>query len=161
MKHIKHHPLNDKHQKLSKDMKKQDLVRPKKDKKLEPDDSLSDPTITKRVSKPSNKHLSSEKHLAKDSTIKKITENTMDPERMFHDEGEEACYTKQQMIEFANYCLDLGEVLADNVIDEWLAGGYIDTPKPGDEHFKREESEEGHGQHIATSREDWNKETGY
>lgn len=74
MKHIKHHPLNDKAQKLSKDMKKQDLVRPKKDKKLEADGSLSDPKITKRISKPSNKKLSSEKHLSTDSKIKKVAE---------------------------------------------------------------------------------------
>jgi len=76
MKHIKHHPINDKAQKLSKDMKKQDLVKPKKDKKLPLEDSLSDPTISKRVSKPSKKKkLSSEKHLSADAgKIKKVNE---------------------------------------------------------------------------------------
>jgi len=77
MKHIKHHPLNDKSQGLSKDMKKQDLVRPKKDKKLEADDSLSDPKVTKRISKPSNKKLSSEKHLSSDGKVKKVEENQL------------------------------------------------------------------------------------
>jgi|ERR1035437_1645189 hypothetical protein len=76
MKHIKHHPINDKAQKLSKDMKKQDLIRPKKDKKLPLEDSLSDPTISKRVSKPSRKKkLSGESHLSTDAgRIKKVNE---------------------------------------------------------------------------------------
>lgn len=85
MKHLKHHPLNDKQQKLSKDMKKQDLVRPKKDKKLDADDSLSDPTISKRYSKPSNKKLSSEKHLAKDNAVKKLKEE-VEIDSAFHPE---------------------------------------------------------------------------
>ena len=77
MKHIKHHPLNDKTQKLSKDMKKQDLIKPKKDKKLPLEDSLSDPIVSKRVSKPSTKKkLSSEKHLSDaGGKIKKFNEN--------------------------------------------------------------------------------------
>ena len=65
MKHIKHHPLiNDGKQKLSKDMKKQELIKPKRDKKLDADDSLSDIKVSKRYTKPSNKKLSGEKHLA-------------------------------------------------------------------------------------------------
>lgn len=66
MKHIKKHPINDKAQKLSKDMKKQDLIKPKKDKELDADDSLADPKISKKYTKPSNKKLSSEKHLSDD-----------------------------------------------------------------------------------------------
>jgi len=77
MKHIKKHPINDKAQKLSKDMKKQDLVKPKTDKKLDADDHLSDPKISKRYVKPSNKKLSSEKHLA-GKKAKKVSEN-LDP----------------------------------------------------------------------------------
>lgn len=73
MKHIKKHPINDKAQKLSKDMKKQDLVKPKTDKKLDADDHLSDPKISKRYVKPSNKKLSSEKHLA-GKKAKKVNE---------------------------------------------------------------------------------------
>lgn len=64
MKHIKKHPLNDKSQKLSKDMKKQDLVKPKSDKKLDADKSLSSPNVSMRTSKPSNKKLDGEKFLA-------------------------------------------------------------------------------------------------
>jgi len=74
MKHIKKHPINDKAQKLSKDMKKQDLVKPKTDKKLDADDHLSDPKISKRYVKPSNKKLSSEKHLA-GKKAKKVNES--------------------------------------------------------------------------------------
>lgn len=74
MKHIKKHPINDKSQKLSKDMKKQELVKPKTDKVLDADKSLSDPKISKRVVKPSNKKLSSEKHLA-GKKAKKVNEN--------------------------------------------------------------------------------------
>lgn len=77
MKHIKKHPLNDKAQQLSKDMKKQDLIKPKTDKKLNADDSLSDPTISKRYSKPSNKNLSSEKNLA-GKKAKKVNEGTLE-----------------------------------------------------------------------------------
>jgi hypothetical protein len=77
MKHIKHHPLADKKQDLSKDMKKQDLVRPRKAKKIEAEDHLSDPKISKRYSKPSNRKLSAETHLSKDGTkgIKKVNES--------------------------------------------------------------------------------------
>lgn len=75
MKHIKKHPINDKAQKLSKDMKKQDLVKPKTDKKLDADDSLSDPKISKRVVKPSNKKLDGEKFLS-GKKAKKVNENT-------------------------------------------------------------------------------------
>lgn len=64
MKHIKKHPINDKAQKLSKDMKKQELVKPKTDKKLDADKSLSDPDVSMRVSKPSNKKLDGEKFLS-------------------------------------------------------------------------------------------------
>lgn len=75
MKHLKHHPLNDKQQQLSKDMKKQELVKPKKDKKLDADDSLSDPKLSKRYVKPSNKKLSSEEFLS-GGKAKKVNENT-------------------------------------------------------------------------------------
>lgn len=65
MKHIKHHPISDKSQKLSKDMKKQDLVKAKKDKKLDADDHLSKtPKFSKRSGEPSNKKLDGEKHLS-------------------------------------------------------------------------------------------------
>ena len=64
MKHIKKHPINDKGQNLSKDMKKQDLVKPKSDKKLDADKSLSDPDVSMKTSKPSNKKLDGEKFLA-------------------------------------------------------------------------------------------------
>jgi len=64
MKHIKKHPINDKAQKLSKDMKKQELVKPKTDKKLDADKSLSDPDVSMRVVKPSNNKLDGEKFLA-------------------------------------------------------------------------------------------------
>jgi hypothetical protein len=64
MKHIKKHPINDKAQKLSKDMKKQELVKPKTDKKLDADKSLSDPDVSMRVPKPSNKKLDGEKFLS-------------------------------------------------------------------------------------------------
>lgn len=76
MKHIKHHPIKDKDQKLSKDMKKQDLIKPKSDKKLDADDSLSDPKVSKKYTKPSNKKLSSENHLSDDGQgrIKKFNE---------------------------------------------------------------------------------------
>jgi len=70
MKHLKKHPINDKDQKLSKDMKKQDLVKPKTDKKLDADDSLSDPKVSKKYTKPSNKKLSSENHLSNDGVGK-------------------------------------------------------------------------------------------
>lgn len=75
MKHIKKHPINDKDQKLSKDMKKQDLVKPKKDKELDADDSLSDPKISKKYTKPSNRKLDGENFLSKDAgKIKKTNE---------------------------------------------------------------------------------------
>lgn len=64
MKHLKHFPLNDKAQTLSKDMKKQDLIKAKKAKKIDADKSLSDPKISMRTSKPSNKKLDGEKFLS-------------------------------------------------------------------------------------------------
>ena len=70
MKHLKKHPINNKDQKLSKDMKKQDLIKPKTDKKLDADDSLSDPKVSKKYTKPSNKKLSSENHLSNDGVGK-------------------------------------------------------------------------------------------
>lgn len=69
MKHIKHHPLNDKGQNLSKDMKKQDLVKAKSDKKLDQDKSLSDPKVSMRTSKPSNKKLDGEKFLSENHEL--------------------------------------------------------------------------------------------
>ena len=64
MKHIKKHPINDKAQKLSKDIKKQDHSKPSSKKKLDADKSLSDPEVSMKVTKPSNKKLDGEKFLA-------------------------------------------------------------------------------------------------
>jgi hypothetical protein len=68
MKHIKKHPVNDKLSNLSKDMKKQDHVKPASKKKLDADKSLSDTDVSMKVTKPSNKKLDGEKFLA-DPTI--------------------------------------------------------------------------------------------
>ena len=79
MKHIKKHPINDKAQNLSKDMKKQDHVKTKAAKKIDADDSLSDPKVSKKYSKPSNRKLDGENFLSKDAgKIKKFNEN-LDP----------------------------------------------------------------------------------
>lgn len=64
MKHIKKHPINDKLSNLSKDMKKQDHVKPVSNKKLDADKSLSDADVSMKVTKPSNKKLDGEKFLA-------------------------------------------------------------------------------------------------
>ena len=64
MKHIKKHPINDKLSNLSKDMKKQDHVKPVSNKKLDADKSLSDDDVSMKVTKPSNKKLDGEKFLA-------------------------------------------------------------------------------------------------
>jgi hypothetical protein len=64
MKHIKKHPINDKAQKLSKDIKKQDHSKPASKKKLDADKSLSDPEVSMKVTKPSNKKLNGEKFLS-------------------------------------------------------------------------------------------------
>ena len=78
MKHLKKFPINNKSQKLSKDMKKQDLVKPKKDKQLDAEKSLSEkPRFSKRFSKPSNKKLSSEKFLSGKKAIK-VKEEPLD-----------------------------------------------------------------------------------
>ena len=67
MKYIKKHPVHtDKDLNLSDDMKKQDHVDAPSNKKLDADKSLSDPTISKKVSKPSNKKLDAENFLSKD-----------------------------------------------------------------------------------------------
>lgn len=67
MKYIKKHPIHtDKDLNLSDDMKKQDHVGKTSNKKLDADKSLSDPTISKKVSKPSNKKLDAENFLSKD-----------------------------------------------------------------------------------------------
>lgn len=80
MKHLKKFPINNKSQKLSKDMKKQDLVKPKKDKQLDAEKSLSEkPRFSKRFSKPSNKKLSSEKFLSGKKAIK-VNESAPIPE---------------------------------------------------------------------------------
>lgn len=88
MKHIKKHPINDKAQKLSKDMKKQDLVKPKKDKELDADDSLANPKISKKYTKPSNRKLDGENFLSKDAgKIKKTNEkidHQLDPRILAH-----------------------------------------------------------------------------
>jgi hypothetical protein len=64
MKHIKKHPVNDKAQDLSKDIKKQDHSKPASKKKLDADKSLSDPKVSMKTSKPSNRKLDGEKFLA-------------------------------------------------------------------------------------------------
>jgi hypothetical protein len=65
MKYIKHHSeVTDKDQELSKDTKKQDLIKPKTDKKLDAEDSLTYYKFTKRFKKPSNRRLSSETQLS-------------------------------------------------------------------------------------------------
>ena len=64
MKYIKKHPINDKAQKLSKDIKKQDHSKPASKKKLDADKSLSDPEVSMKVTKPSNKKLNGEKFLS-------------------------------------------------------------------------------------------------
>jgi hypothetical protein len=79
MKHIKKHPINDKAQKLSKDMKKQELVKPKTDKKLDADKSLSDPDVSMRVVKPSNKKLDGEKFLSEGLKHLKRFNEMLDP----------------------------------------------------------------------------------
>ena len=79
MKHIKKHPINDKAQKLSKDMKKQELVKPKTDKKLDADKSLSDPDVSMRVSKPSNNKLDGEKFLSEGLKHLKRFNEMLDP----------------------------------------------------------------------------------
>jgi hypothetical protein len=137
MKHIKHHPINDKAQKLSKDMKKQELIKPKKDKKLPLEDHLSDPTISKRVSKPSKKKkLSSEKHLSADAgKIRKINEYFSDPdsdvikvnyiilnENMSDDEMDNA--PAKEFIITENMILNL---LEENIEWDRDGGDYIDT----------------------------------
>jgi hypothetical protein len=67
MKYIKKHPIHtDKDLNLSDDMKKQDHLTKTSTKKLDADKSLSDPTITKKVSKPSNNKLDGENFLSKD-----------------------------------------------------------------------------------------------
>ena len=68
MKHIKKHPVNDKLSNLSKDMKKQDHVKPVANKKLDADKSLSDADVSMKVTKPSNNKLDGEKFLA-DPTV--------------------------------------------------------------------------------------------
>lgn len=87
MKHIKKHPINDKQQQLSKDMKKQEIIKPKKDKKLDADDSLSDPKISKKYTKPSNKKLSGEKHLSKGGIVKSFESFNTVNEIGSHDGG--------------------------------------------------------------------------
>ena len=64
MKYIKKHPINDKAQKLSKDIKKQDHSKPASKKKLDADKSLSYPEVSMKVTKPSNKKLNGEKFLS-------------------------------------------------------------------------------------------------
>ena len=76
MKHIKKHPINDKAQKLSKDIKKQDHSKPASKKKLDADKSLSDPEVSMKVTKPSNKKLNGEKFLAEGlNHLKRFNEN--------------------------------------------------------------------------------------
>lgn len=64
MKHLKHHPINDKQANLSDDMKEQDHVNPPAKKKLDADKSLSDPAVSSKYSKPSNKNLDGEDFLS-------------------------------------------------------------------------------------------------
>lgn len=62
------HPINDKSQKLSKMMKKQDYIKDLKDKELDAEDHLAEvPKFRANPDpkKPSNNRLDSEKHLSK------------------------------------------------------------------------------------------------
>lgn len=121
MKHIKKHPINDKSQQLSKDMKKQDLVKPKKDKKLDADDSLSDPKISKKYTKPSNKKLDGEKFLS-GKKAKKVNEN-IDLER--EEKARKYDEIDAKMAEFYSEGAEPADGLI--TIGEWIASymGYL------------------------------------
>lgn len=73
MKHLKKHPINDKLQNLSDDMKEQDHVNPLSKKKLDADDSLSDPKVSSKYTKPSNNKLDGEKFLSDPTISSKVT----------------------------------------------------------------------------------------
>jgi hypothetical protein len=108
MKHIKKHPINDKAQKLSKDMKKQELVKPKTDKKLDADKSLSDPDVSMRVSKPSNKKLDGEKFLSEGLKHLKRFNEMLDPMGKWTPEEDD----KNKIhipIEYSGVIMELGE----------------------------------------------------
>jgi len=105
MKHIKKHPINDKAQKLSKDMKKQELVKPKTDKKLDADKSLSDPDVSMRVSKPSNKKLDGEKFLSEGLKHLKRFNEMLDDKNKIH-----------IPIEYSGVIMELGEEVDPNDI---------------------------------------------
>jgi len=105
MKHIKKHPINDKAQKLSKDMKKQELVKPKTDKKLDADKSLSDPDVSMRVVKPSNKKLDGEKFLSEGLKHLKRFNEMLDPMGKIH-----------IPIEYSGVIMELGDVVDPNDI---------------------------------------------
>ena len=98
MKHIKKHPLNDKLSNLSKDMKKQDHVKPVSNKKLDADKSLSDADVSMKVTKPSNKKLDGEKFLA-DPTINtkksnKPSNKNLDGEKFLSESDDNLKYLK-------------------------------------------------------------------
>lgn len=105
MKHIKKHPINDKAQKLSKDMKEQELVKPKTDKKLDADKSLSDPDVSMRVSKPSNKKLDGEKFLSEGLKHLKRFNEMLDHKNKIH-----------IPIEYSGVIMELGEEVDPNDI---------------------------------------------
>jgi hypothetical protein len=115
MKHIKKHPINDKAQKLSKDMKKQELVKPKTDKKLDADKSLSDPDVSMRVSKPSNKKLDGEKFLSEGLKHLKRFNEMLDPMGKWTPEEDD----KNKIhipIEYSGVIMELGEEVDPNDI---------------------------------------------
>lgn len=130
MKHIKKHPINDKAQKLSKDMKKQELVKPKTDKKLDADKSLSDPDVSMRVSKPSNKKLDGEKFLSEGLKHLKGFNEMLDPMGKWTPEEDDKKPVSKQVpptykfhknkihipIEYSGVIMELGEEVDPNDI---------------------------------------------
>lgn len=120
MKHLKKFPINDRFQKLSKDMKKQDHVKPKKDKELDADKSLSDkPRFSKRYKKPSNKKLSSERYLSGKKAVK-IDESTTNPDL------ETGFYQTNEYKEFAGKMEILLQELKDSFYRFCESEGYED-----------------------------------
>lgn len=120
MKHLKKFPINDKFQKLSKDMKKQDHVKPKKDKELDAEKSLSDkPRFSKRYKKPSNKKLSSEKYLSGKKVVK-IDESSTHPDL------ESGFYSTGEYKEFASKMEILLQELKDSFYKFCESEGYED-----------------------------------
>lgn len=162
MKHIKKHPINDKAQKLSKDMKKQELVKPKTDKKLDADKSLSDPDVSMRVSKPSNKKLDGEKFLSEGLKHLKGFNEMLDPMGKWTPEEDDKKPVSKQVpptykfhknkihipIEYSSVIMELGEEVDPNDIislynDLYLAIPLVSYSEYGTEgKFYNEENDE-------------------